>query len=291
MPALSPLTMPRPVLASAARLTPPRSAAARLTPPRSVLASARLCAPLALVGLLLSGCGGAAAADRYAEPPPPPNDKNNTFTGSPSPTSLASTSPTDEAPSFMRVGDVARETAATAAATATATASAEPPKPVLPLPNKKGTKTLASKPLPAGAAPPADGGRGGGGGGGEGGRKPDTDADPASQSAPVTGVQAAVVDSASNLSEAEVRATIVGKQASFRECYDLGASGSAGAFSGAITLRVSIGPTGTVATVDVVTSTTKVAAVDSCVTQAVRRIQFPAKGNGAVVAFPIEFGK
>ncbi len=255
MPALSPRTMPRPASAPV-----------------------RLRAPLVVLGLLLAGCGGAAMADKQAEPPPPPNDETHTFTGSPAPTALASA---DAAPSFMRVGEVARETMTPPVATATA--AAEPPKPIVPLSDKKGTKALASKPQPTGTVPPADGGGGG--------HKPDTDAAPANPKAPEAGVHAAVVDSASNLSEAEVRSTIVQKQASFRECYDLGASGSAGAFSGSITLRVSIGPTGTVASVDVVASTTKVAAVDSCVTQAVRKIQFPAKGNGAVVAFPIEFGK
>jgi outer membrane biosynthesis protein TonB len=188
----------------------------------------------------------------------------------------------------MRVGDVARETLAAPAPTLGP--EGKPP-PKLPVPTDKNNKTSTSTastsmPARAGNPPPGKAGEGGGG-------KPDTDAGGSATASadPPKGVHAAVVDSASNLSEAEVRTTIVQRQASFRQCYDLGASSSSGAFSGTINLRVSIGPTGTVASVDVLTSTTKLASVDSCVTQAVRSIQFPAKGNGAVVAFPIEFGK
>jgi TonB family protein len=102
-------------------------------------------------------------------------------------------------------------------------------------------------------------------------------------------VRGAVVESGDGLSEAEVRGAIVQKQGSFRECYEIGTRASSG-FSGTVSLRVSITPAGTVGAVEVLSSTTKNSQVDSCVADAVRKIQFPAKGNGAVVGFPIEFG-
>lgn len=219
---------------------------------------------------LLAACGGSSAADYARETIP---------TGSGSlggETAAASAAPSAEAEvGFMRVGDV---TPASLAEAPTTTAAAPPPPPVDPSgPRKASTGAMAT------ASPNARGASDSGGG--------QTKAsDERGHEAPKPAPNAAVVDSNGNLSEAEVRATIVSRQSTFRECYELGASSTA-SFSGTVQLKVAIGPTGSVASVDILTSTTKNAQVDSCVTQAVRRIQFPAKGNGAVVAFPIEFGR
>ena len=248
---------------------------------RSLLRVPRSPASLLLAFALLSGCGGAAAppADYNLESGPKGGSFGGSATGIGSAASSAiPTTPPADPSSFMRVGDVARETLTTTLPAATAAPDVSKP-----IPDIKATKNIKSVPtsIPARAGnPPPPGGE----------HKPDTDTGASTPHDEQQGVHAAVVDSASNLSETEVRTTIVQKQASFRECYDLGVSSSAG-FSGTVALRIAIGPTGTVASVEVLSSTTKVAAVDSCVTQAVRRIQFPAKGNGAVVAFPIEFGR
>ncbi len=81
------------------------------------------------------------------------------------------------------------------------------------------------------------------------------------------------------------------QQAAFQPCYEIGVASSSSSFAGVVTLRATIGPTGTVAAVDVVSSSTKNVRVDGCVADAVRRIQFPSKGGGAVVGIPIEFGR
>lgn len=245
---------------------------------RSLVAFPRSRASLLLCGALLSGCGGAASSADYAREAGPSGGSGGhaSAIGSASPTVIATAAPVDP-PSFMRVGDIARETLTTPVAAASAAPAAEPPKPIAGAKNLKGTTSTGPVRAATPPPPPTDG-------------KPESDTGHKTPEDERGAVHAAVVDSASNLSEAEVRTTIVQKQASFRQCYDLGMSSSA-AFAGTVSLRVSIGPTGTVASVEVLSSTTKIAAVDSCVTQAVRSMQFPAKGNGAVVAFPIEFGK
>lgn len=174
----------------------------------------------------------------------------------------------------MRVGEVTLESnagrLASTASTGTGAASADPTAPPPPLDGSDtdgdGEGTPAETKTTGGPAKPSERTQG-------------------------SRVQGAVVESAGGLSEAEVRSTIVQQQTVFQSCYEIGASSSAGAFSGVVTLRATIGPTGTVASVDVVQSSTKNVRVDGCVADAVRRIQFPAKGGGAVVGIPIEFGR
>ncbi|MEZ4302178.1 MAG: AgmX/PglI C-terminal domain-containing protein [Polyangiaceae bacterium] len=98
------------------------------------------------------------------------------------------------------------------------------------------------------------------------------------------------MDSSSGLSEVEVRQTITQHAAGFRRCYEKGAMATPG-FSGMVSLRVAISAQGSVASVDVLTSTTRNQTVDACVSDEVKKLQFPAKGGGAMVAFPIEFGR
>jgi hypothetical protein len=105
-----------------------------------------------------------------------------------------------------------------------------------------------------------------------------------------TKIKGAVVDSTGGLTESDVRDTIVQNQSSFRRCYELGQQ-SSGAFSGSVTLRVDINALGVVAQSKVVGSTTRNMEVDSCVANAVHIMQFPKKGSGAVVTFPVDFGR
>ena len=234
-----------------------------------------VCAPFALIALALSACGGAAMYDQK-EPPPHGGGFGDATQPAPTATAIAAA---PDAPSFMRVGEIAPAPIPPAAPIVAATAAPTgapaggPPK----LPKDTNTKNFSTAQNPAERKPESE--SLGGSSGGEA-----ATGNPTKTPEPVRG---AVVDSTSGLTEAEVRLAIVGRQASFRECYDLGGAN----FSGSVSLRVSIGPTGTVASVDVVASSTKSTNVDSCVASAVRRIQFPAKGAGAVVAFPIEFGR
>lgn len=239
---------------------------------RLVAASIAL-APLTLaVPLLLPGCGGGAPSDAMYMP--------SGGTG-------ASKSATDELEAsdkdagFMRVGEVY------AAPIRPVTAAPPPP------PSDEASSTGAPKPAGAPKLPKT-----------ESETEPSTNWTAAASATATAGgaperghgkssgaVQGAVVDSAGGLSEAEVRTTIVQQQAVFRTCYELGVAATSSGFSGTVALRATIGPTGTVASVDVLSSSTKLLRVDACVADAVRRIQFPAKGGSAVVGFPIEFGK
>lgn len=238
---------------------------------------ARAFAPIALVTVLLSGCGGAASQGMPPPPPPPPPPHATTL-------SQDEIAPPAQLPSFMRVGTVEP---AEMAAVATAAPTASPVANIAPAPTNKNrprepSKATTSSPDStaradaeaegdsddAGAAPPT------GGGGGSSGKK----------------VEGAVVDAKTGISEADVRAAVAAKGASFRSCYEIGMK-SAPDFAGAVTLRVSISPAGNVASAEVLSSSTKNQNVDACVREEVRKLVFKTTGSGAVVAFPIEFGR
>ena len=226
-----------------------------------------------LASALTAGCGG-GAMDSSKEVWSSSGNKD-IGAGNEPPVATAAASATATEVPFMRVGEITPPPAEPSTPVAASSAAPES-KPTDPKKGGKDKKAEApGKPLPAGASARGNN------------EKANDEGGPDSPPPPP---KAAVVDSTNGLSEAEVRSTIVSKQSSFRECYDIGAA-AAPSFAGTIQLKVSIGPTGSVASVDVLSSTTKLAQVDSCVAQTVRKIQFPAKGNGAVVAFPIEFGR
>lgn len=236
---------------------------------------ARACAPIALVTVLLSGCGGAVSHEMAPPPPPPPPPLGTA-------TSIAQDelAPPTPLPSFMRVGTVEPAeiaTATTTAPTASPLAEMKAPYPVKQAKPSEPIKTTTAERAGAEAegdsddasAPPPTGG-----GGGSTGKK----------------VEGAVVDVKTGISEADVRAAVAAKGASFRSCYEIGMK-SAPDFAGAVTLRVSISPAGNVASAEVLSSSTKNQNVDACVREEVRKLVFKTTGSGAVVAFPIEFGR
>ncbi len=241
---------------------------------------ARACAPIALVTTLLSGCGGAASHEMAPPPPPPPPPPFGTSTA----LAQDEIALPEQLPSFMRVGTVEPAeiaTASSAAPTASPLAEMAPYPPNKNRP-KEPIKATTSRPDStaradaeaegdsddASAPPPT------GGGGGSTGKK----------------VEGAVVDVKTGISEADVRAAVAAKGASFRSCYEIGMK-SAPDFAGAVTLRVSISPAGNVASAEVLSSSTKNQNVDACVREEVRKLVFKTTGSGAVVAFPIEFGR
>ena len=77
----------------------------------------------------------------------------------------------------------------------------------------------------------------------------------------------------------------------FGECYTLGAGGKTKDFKGVVTVKATIGPSGTVNQVDVTKSTANNVKVDACVREAFKKIKFPRPRDGAtsVVTFPISF--
>ena len=76
----------------------------------------------------------------------------------------------------------------------------------------------------------------------------------------------------------------------FNRCYSLGA-GASKSWRAKVTVKATVGPTGNVGAVDVVSSNAKNAKVDACVVDAFKKLQFPrAKGAGATTfTFPLSF--
>jgi TonB family protein len=77
----------------------------------------------------------------------------------------------------------------------------------------------------------------------------------------------------------------------FGDCYTLGAGGKMKDFKGIVTVKATIGPSGTVNQVDVTKSTANNAKVDACVRDSFKKIKFPKPRDGAtsVITFPISF--
>jgi TonB family protein len=89
----------------------------------------------------------------------------------------------------------------------------------------------------------------------------------------------------------DIRAVVEKNGELFNDCYSIGA-GKGQQFTGKVTLKVTLGPTGTVNEVLVAKSTSKNPKVDQCVADGFKKIKFPAPKSGAtsVFTFPMEFG-
>jgi TonB family protein len=76
----------------------------------------------------------------------------------------------------------------------------------------------------------------------------------------------------------------------FNRCYTIGAGGSK-SFRAKVTVKATVGPTGSVNTVEIVSSTAKNAKVDACVVDAFKKLTFNRpEGSGATVfTFPLNF--
>ncbi|MEP7120623.1 MAG: TonB family protein [Byssovorax sp.] len=108
-------------------------------------------------------------------------------------------------------------------------------------------------------------------------------------------LRAAVVDSTEplggKLTQADIGRILEKNGDVFGDCYTLGAGGKMKDFKGVVTVKATIGPSGTVNQVDVTKSTANNAKVDSCVREAFKKIKFPKPRDGAtsVITFPISF--
>ncbi len=109
------------------------------------------------------------------------------------------------------------------------------------------------------------------------------------------GVNQAVVESpeplSGKLTQADIGRILEKNGDVFGDCYTLGAGGKNKDFKGVVTVKATIGPSGTVNQVDVTRSTANNAKVDTCVRDAFRKIKFPKPRDGAtsVITFPISF--
>jgi TonB family protein len=76
----------------------------------------------------------------------------------------------------------------------------------------------------------------------------------------------------------------------FNRCYSLGAAGSK-TYTAKVTVKATVGPSGAVNTVEVVSSTAKNAKVDACVVEGFKKLSFkrPAGSGATVFTFPLSF--
>jgi TonB family protein len=103
----------------------------------------------------------------------------------------------------------------------------------------------------------------------------------AAVSEPLTGGQ---------LTQAQIRDVVEKNGELFDQCYLLGA-GKSRDFVATVTVKATLGPSGTVTVAEVIKSTAKNKKVDTCVADAFKKIQFPAPKGAAtsVITFPMEF--
>jgi TonB family protein len=108
---------------------------------------------------------------------------------------------------------------------------------------------------------------------------------------------AAVVDTkeplvGGTLSQEDVRKILEKSGEVFDDCYTLGAGGKTKEFIATIRVKATLGPTGAVNAAQVIQSTAKNPKVDACVSEAFKKIKFPAPKNAgtSVITFPITFG-
>ena len=92
------------------------------------------------------------------------------------------------------------------------------------------------------------------------------------------------------ISQGDILAAVNKNGDVFNRCYTLGAGGSK-SYRAKITVKASVGPTGVVNAVEVVTSTAKNAKVDACVSEGFKKLTFtrPAGSGATVFTFPLSF--
>jgi TonB family protein len=96
---------------------------------------------------------------------------------------------------------------------------------------------------------------------------------------------------AGKLTQDDIRRILEKNGDVFGDCYTLGAGSKSKNFTGVVTVKATIGPSGAVNQVDITKSTTKNLKVDACVRDAFKKIKFPRPHDGgtSVITFPIAF--
>jgi len=94
----------------------------------------------------------------------------------------------------------------------------------------------------------------------------------------------------SNITQADILAAVNKNGEAFNACYAIGA-GASKTYRAKITVKATVGPTGAVNSVEIVSSTARNAKVDGCVADAFKTLTFNrAVGSGATVfTFPLTF--
>jgi TonB family protein len=94
----------------------------------------------------------------------------------------------------------------------------------------------------------------------------------------------------SKITQDDVLAAVNANGATFDRCYALGAAGSK-SYAAKVTVKATVGPSGTVNTVEVVSSTAKSAKLDACVVDAFKTLSFrrPSGSGATVFTFPLTF--
>jgi TonB family protein len=90
------------------------------------------------------------------------------------------------------------------------------------------------------------------------------------------------------ISQQTIMDLVVKNQALFNDCYTIGA-GKSQHFVATVTVKASIGPTGSVNGTQIAKSTAKNPKVDQCVAEAFKKMKFPATGSTVPITFPMEF--
>lgn len=92
------------------------------------------------------------------------------------------------------------------------------------------------------------------------------------------------------LTQAQIRDVVEKNGDLFDQCYLIGA-GKSRDFVATVTVKATLGPSGSVTVAEVIKSTAKNKKVDTCVADAFKKIQFPAPKGAAtsVITFPMEF--
>jgi TonB family protein len=93
----------------------------------------------------------------------------------------------------------------------------------------------------------------------------------------------------SNITQDEV-INQVGKSSDFNRCYTLGAAASR-SWRAKVTVKATVGPTGNVGAVEVLSSTAKNPKVDACVLEGFKKLSFPrpAGAGTTTFTFPLSF--
>lgn len=92
------------------------------------------------------------------------------------------------------------------------------------------------------------------------------------------------------LSNAEIQKTVNDNIQAFDACYTLGAD-KQGKLEGTVTVRLTVGPLGTVKDSTLMKSTIKNSKVNTCVVDAFKKLKFPQpRGGAAIITYPMTFG-
>jgi TonB family protein len=92
------------------------------------------------------------------------------------------------------------------------------------------------------------------------------------------------------ISQEDILAAVNKNGDTFNKCYSIGA-GSSKSYTAKVTVKATVGPSGTISSAEVVSSTAKNAKVDACVIDGFKKITFtrPPNSGATIITFPLNF--